>query len=82
MDQASVESIAPVATTSNMKNYEEERAGFSWETIEQTFSWAQTGKVNMAHEAIDRHANSERKKIKWRCITATIAATSSTPITT
>ncbi|MED4603489.1 acetate--CoA ligase [Paenibacillus validus] len=61
MDQASVESIAPVATTSNMKNYEEERAGFSWETIEQTFSWAQTGKVNMAHEAIDRHANSERK---------------------
>ncbi|MEK8131914.1 acetate--CoA ligase [Paenibacillus filicis] len=61
MDQASVESIAPVSTSSNMKNYEEERASFSWEAIENTFSWSETGKVNMAHEAIDRHANSERK---------------------
>ncbi|WP_159887111.1 acetate--CoA ligase [Paenibacillus puerhi] len=61
MDQASVESIAPVSKTSNMKSYEEERAGFSWEAIEKTFSWSDTGKVNMAHEAIDRHANSERK---------------------
>lgn len=61
MDQASVESIPPVATSPNMKNYEEARANFSWDTIEQTFTWAQTGKVNMAHEAIDRHANSERK---------------------
>ncbi|SDE69711.1 acetyl-CoA synthetase [Paenibacillus sp. UNCCL117] len=61
MDQASVESIAPLSTTSNMKSYEEERAGFSWEAIENTFSWSQTGKVNMAHEAIDRHANSDRK---------------------
>ncbi|MCZ8511384.1 acetate--CoA ligase [Paenibacillus filicis] len=58
MDHINVESIAPAAKTSNMKNYEQERADFSWEAIEKTFSWSQTGKVNMAHEAIDRHADS------------------------
>ncbi|MBP1156129.1 MULTISPECIES: acetate--CoA ligase [unclassified Paenibacillus] len=61
MDHANVESIAPVSTSSNMKNYEEERAGFNWEAIEKTFTWSDTGKVNMAHEAIDRHADSTRR---------------------
>lgn len=61
MDHTNVESIAPVSTASNMKNYEQERADFSWEAIERTFSWSQTGKVNMAHEAIDRHADSGRR---------------------
>ncbi|MDQ1913136.1 acetate--CoA ligase [Paenibacillus sp. GD4] len=56
MDHANVESIAPVAASPNMKNYEEERAHFSWEQIEKTFTWSQTGNVNMAYEAIDRHA--------------------------
>ncbi|WP_281887881.1 acetate--CoA ligase [Paenibacillus sp. YYML68] len=61
MDQASVETIAPVSGHSNMTDYEQERAQFSWERVEQTFSWSATGQVNMAHEAIDRHAQSERK---------------------
>ncbi|TVY08711.1 acetate--CoA ligase [Paenibacillus cremeus] len=61
MDHTNVESIAPVSTSANMKNYEEERANFSWKAIEESFSWAQSGKVNMAYEAIDRHANSERR---------------------
>lgn len=61
MDHANVESIAPVSKSSNMKNYEEERAGFNWEAIEKTFTWSDTGKVNMAHEAIDRHADSTRR---------------------
>ncbi|AEI42447.1 acetate--CoA ligase [Paenibacillus mucilaginosus] len=61
MDQTNVESIAPVTAQSNMKNYEEERAGFRWEDVEATFSWSQTGKLNAAYEAIDRHAESSRR---------------------
>ncbi|MEK4648635.1 acetate--CoA ligase [Exiguobacterium sp. FSL W8-0210] len=33
---------------------------YDWKDAEQYFSWATTGKVNMAHEAIDRHAEGER----------------------
>ncbi len=40
----------------NLKNYDEAYAAFDWSEIEQTFSWSKTGKVNMAYEAIDRHA--------------------------
>ncbi|WP_412775035.1 acetate--CoA ligase [Virgibacillus pantothenticus] len=44
-----------------MPSYEEACANFSWKEVEKTFSWYQTGKVNMAYEAIDRHAESWRK---------------------
>ncbi|WP_163858045.1 acetate--CoA ligase [Paenibacillus elgii] len=60
MDHTNVEIIAPVATSPNMKNYEEERAQFQWADIEKAFTWSQTGKVNIAYEAIDRHADSQR----------------------
>jgi len=33
---------------------------YDWKDAEQYFSWATTGKVNMAYEAIDRHAEGER----------------------
>jgi acetyl-CoA synthetase len=33
---------------------------YDWQEAEQYFSWATTGKINMAHEAIDRHAEGER----------------------
>lgn len=44
-----------------LHNYEEQSAGFDWSEVEKEFSWSQTGKINMAHEAIDRHAESDRK---------------------
>ncbi|WP_166238182.1 acetate--CoA ligase [Paenibacillus turpanensis] len=50
--------IEPVAERSNMGKYEEQRASFQWEQVERTFSWYETGNVNMAYEAIDRHADS------------------------
>ncbi len=31
------------------------REAFSWKEIEKTFSWSDTGKVNMAYECVDRH---------------------------
>lgn len=45
----------------NLKNYEETYKTFDWKSVEQEFTWSKTGKVNMAFEAIDRHAESDRK---------------------
>jgi acetyl-CoA synthetase len=61
MDQMKVELVEAVAANPNMKNYEETHANFNWKDIEKSFSWYETGKVNMAYEAIDRHAESSRK---------------------
>ncbi|MFF2484167.1 acetate--CoA ligase [Paenibacillus sp. NPDC058071] len=51
------ERISAVALNSNLANYEEAAASFNWEDIERQFSWYETGKVNMAYEAIDRHVD-------------------------
>lgn len=39
----------------NLANYQESVVDFSWEEVEKQFSWYKSGKVNMAHECIDRH---------------------------
>jgi acetyl-CoA synthetase len=49
------EIIDVVAKSSNLGDYTEARRAFDWKTIESQFTWSQTGRVNMAHEAIDRH---------------------------
>lgn len=41
-----------------------ESESYDWQEAEQYFSWATTGKVNMAYEAIDRHAEGERANKK------------------
>lgn len=61
MNQLKGEVIKEVTQKSNLGNYEQAKTNFSWDSIEQHFTWHQTGKVNMAYEAIDRHAESERK---------------------
>ncbi|MCM3456001.1 acetate--CoA ligase [Heyndrickxia oleronia] len=45
----------------NLKSYEDMYNSFDWKDVEREFSWSETGKVNMAYEAIDRHANTFRK---------------------
>ncbi|MCW1928539.1 acetate--CoA ligase [Bhargavaea beijingensis] len=45
----------------NLADYEKTAANFKWEDAEKEFSWYQTGKVNIAYEAVDRHADSFRK---------------------
>ncbi|MBU5212596.1 acetate--CoA ligase [Heyndrickxia sp. FSL K6-6286] len=45
----------------NLKSYEDMYTSFDWKDVEREFSWSETGKVNMAYEAIDRHANTFRK---------------------
>lgn len=57
MSQLQGEIISAGAPSSNLGNYEEAYANFSWEDVEKQFSWYETGKVNMAYEAIDRHVD-------------------------
>lgn len=44
----------------NMKDYSRAVDEFRWEDVESSFSWHGTGKVNMAHEAVDRHVQEGR----------------------
>ncbi len=54
------EKLAVTATVSNMASYDEAVKDLNWADIESQFSWASTGKVNMAYEAIDRHVDNGR----------------------
>lgn len=56
-----VETIAAVQGDHNLHNYEAVASDFKWADVEKEFSWSETGKINMAHETIDRHAESDRK---------------------
>ncbi|TWT08462.1 acetate--CoA ligase [Planococcus sp. CPCC 101016] len=56
-----VEALPARAGVHQLHNYEEIAANFNWADVEKEFSWYESGKVNMAHEAIDRHADSYRK---------------------
>lgn len=49
------------STDANMEDYEKTRQLFDWNEIEKDFTWYNTGKLNIAYEAIDRHAESERQ---------------------
>ncbi|MFC7681649.1 acetate--CoA ligase [Paenibacillus sp. GCM10028914] len=55
MNQTHTEVLPSEVSVSNMNNYEQTAAHFSWDEIERHFTWYETGKVNMAYEAIDRH---------------------------
>ncbi|MRH45161.1 acetate--CoA ligase [Aquibacillus halophilus] len=46
----------------NLKDYQAKRKAFSWEEVKKNFSWYHTGKVNIAYETIDRHAENPDKK--------------------
>ncbi len=44
-----------------LKDYDEMKQSFTWDKLKDAFAWNQTGKVNIAYEAIDRHAESDKK---------------------
>ena len=56
-----VEALPVTQGDHNLKNYEDLQGSFDWSEVEKEFSWHQTGRVNMAYEAIDRHARGFRK---------------------
>ncbi len=45
----------------HLADYDAIYKGFKWEDVHQEFDWSRTGKVNMAHEAIDRHLTRGRR---------------------
>lgn len=49
--------IPATATDANLTSYDEARRSFDWSEVEKQFSWYTTGKVNIAYEAVDRHAD-------------------------
>ncbi len=50
----------PKGTQANLPDYEAAYRTFNWKDVESAFDWSRTGKVNMVHEAIDRHAASAK----------------------
>lgn len=56
-----VEKIPVTPGDYNLKNYEETYETFNWQDVEKQFSWYESGKVNMAYEAVDRHLQTHRK---------------------
>lgn len=61
MGMKTMEKLAVIPGEHNLKNYEETAANHVWQHSETAFSWFETGKVNIAYEAIDRHATTHRK---------------------
>lgn len=56
-----LKTIPALQSDYQMHDYEKLVAEFDWKEAEKAFSWYETGKVNIAHEAVDRHADSFRK---------------------
>ena len=56
-----VEALPVTQGDFNLKSYDELYEDFNWADAEKEFSWKETGRMNMAYEAIDRHAESFRK---------------------
>ena len=44
-----------------LADYDRTAAEFKWADAEKEFSWFESGLMNIAHEAVDRHADSYRK---------------------
>ncbi len=56
------------AVRPNLTDYEEACETFRWEEVAQEFDWLPSGGLNIAHEAIDRHANgplAEKTALLW-----------------
>ncbi|MDX1621854.1 MAG: acetate--CoA ligase, partial [Nitriliruptorales bacterium] len=54
--------------TANLRDYERTRREFSWEVVRAEFDGLPGGALNIAHESIDRHADSDRAghvAIRW-----------------
>ncbi len=50
----------PKTIDANLTDYDAAAKTFDWKDAERQFDWSKTGKVNVVHEAIDRHAASPR----------------------
>ncbi|CAG9622111.1 acetate--CoA ligase [Sutcliffiella rhizosphaerae] len=56
-----VEALPVTKGNYNLEDYEQTYHNFDWTEVEKNFSFANSGRVNVAYEAIDRHAENSRK---------------------
>ncbi|MBQ0140357.1 MAG: acetate--CoA ligase [Kurthia sp.] len=56
-----IEALAATHGNNNLVDYNQQKQVFHWESVNEAFTWNNTGQVNMAYETIDRHAESEKK---------------------
>ena len=56
-----MKALSVVSGDFNLRDYDEMYKNFEWKEVEKNFSWSESGKVNIAFEAIDRHALGNRK---------------------
>jgi acetyl-CoA synthetase len=56
-----IQTFPAVKGNYHLDDYEETVENFDWTQVEEQFTWFKTGKMNIAYEAIDRHAKSEKK---------------------
>ena len=61
MGMKTLDKLVALPGKHNLVSYEDTAATHDWESTEKAFSWYETGKVNMAYEAIDRHTETYRK---------------------
>jgi len=59
MIKARIQAANPEA---NLNSYTEIYKRFNWEDVAKEFTWHQTGKVNIIHEAVDRWAQDPKKQ--------------------
>jgi acetyl-CoA synthetase len=59
MIKARIQAANPNA---NLKSYTETYKRFNWDEVAKEFTWYQSGKVNIIHEAIDRWAEDSKKQ--------------------
>jgi len=55
-----IQTIPVVAENYNLEDYEKTVESFDWTQAEEQFTWFKKGKMNIAYETIDRHAESEK----------------------
>lgn len=56
-----LETLPAVQGGYNLSDYEGFSKDFAWDQASEVFDWHKTGKLNIVHEAIDRHARSQNK---------------------
>ncbi|WP_019178160.1 acetate--CoA ligase [Methanomassiliicoccus luminyensis] len=66
-----MEDTIPPKNPGNLQDYEKACREFTWASVDKEFDWSNGGIYNVAHEAVDRHAqNWRRNKIALYSITA------------
>lgn len=56
-----LEALPVVGGNHNLADYTHTYETFNWSEVEKNFTWSETGRMNAAYEAIDKHAETARK---------------------